>query len=235
MKKLHNFLFDNCGLQGGFTLEKRDQQCIDYIRCTVGRDEIVLMLVSGGVDSAFVLPFSIQQFLRVTTRRECRPSIIDNGFLRIDESEQVITSLQQLGLNLLVVELPLHSRVVEPLEDFHKDEVRALGCELCPLAELLEHHPFPGPGLSIRIIYAEEPLLEADFDETQVLICLMVHYANIAAKEHALLNRIEIATSEEDRLLLEELSSHKQYVAKLLPIRTVGVQIRNLDVFVIMP
>ncbi|KAK4015007.1 hypothetical protein OUZ56_027523 [Daphnia magna] len=44
-----------------------------------------------------------------------------------------------------------------------------------------------------------------------------------------------IATSEEERLFLEELSSHNQYVTTLLPIRTVGVQIRNLDVFVIMP
>ncbi|KAK4029631.1 hypothetical protein OUZ56_022602 [Daphnia magna] len=109
--------------------------------------------------------------------------------------------------------LRLHGRVVEFLEDFHKDEVRALCRELGPPAELLERHPFPDPGLSIRIIYAEEPLLEADF-ETQVLIRLMVHYANIAAKEHALLNRIEIARSEEERLLLEEPSSHNQYANK---------------------
>lgn len=94
--------------------------------------------------------------------------------------------------------------------------------------ELLERHPFPGPGLSIRIICAEEPFMEADFGETQVLIRLMVDYANMAAKEHALLNRIEAATSEEDRLLLEELSSRNQYVATLLPIRTVGVQV-NLE------
>ncbi|KAK4010832.1 hypothetical protein OUZ56_019961 [Daphnia magna] len=38
--------------------------------------------------------------------------------------------------------------------------------------------------------------MEADFDETQVLIRLMVGYANMAAKKHALLNRIEIVTSE---------------------------------------
>ena len=53
----------------------------------------------------------------------------------------------------------------------------------------------------------------------------MVDYANMAAKEHALLNRIEAATSEEERMQLEELSSHSQYVATLLPIRTVGVQV----------
>ncbi|KAK4014767.1 hypothetical protein OUZ56_027275 [Daphnia magna] len=52
----------------------------------------------------------------------------------------------------------------------------------------------------------------------------MVDYANMAAKEHALLNRIEIAMSEEERLLLEELSIRNHYVATLLPIRIVGVQ-----------
>lgn len=67
--------------------------------------------------------------------------------------------------------------------------------------------------------------MEADFGETQVLIRLMVDYANMAAKEHALLNRIEAATSEEDRQLLEELSNRNQFLATLLPIRTVGVQV----------
>ncbi|KAK4012348.1 hypothetical protein OUZ56_021448 [Daphnia magna] len=49
-KMLHDFLFDICGLQGGFTLEKHEQQCNVYIRRTFGRDKIVLMLVSGGLD-----------------------------------------------------------------------------------------------------------------------------------------------------------------------------------------
>ncbi|KAK4010835.1 hypothetical protein OUZ56_019964 [Daphnia magna] len=48
----------------------------------------------------------------------------------------------------------------------------------------------------VAFICAEEPFMEADFDETQVLIRLMVDYANMAAKKHALLNRIEIVTSE---------------------------------------
>ncbi|KZR98432.1 putative GMP synthase [Daphnia magna] len=46
------FRFDICGLQGGFTLEKGEQQCNDYIRHTVGRDKIVLMLVNGGAAAA---------------------------------------------------------------------------------------------------------------------------------------------------------------------------------------
>jgi GMP synthase (glutamine-hydrolysing) len=51
-------------------------------------------------------------------------------------------------------------RIVEPLKSFYKDEVRAVGHELGIAAELLDRHPFPGPGLAIRCLCAdlEEPV-----------------------------------------------------------------------------
>ncbi len=46
-------------------------------------------------------------------------------------------------------------RIVEPLADFYKDEVRAIGHQLGLPAELLNRHPFPGPGLAIRCLCSE--------------------------------------------------------------------------------
>ena len=46
-------------------------------------------------------------------------------------------------------------RIVEPLADFYKDEVRAIGRQLDLPAELLDRHPFPGPGLAIRCLCSE--------------------------------------------------------------------------------
>jgi GMP synthase (glutamine-hydrolysing) A subunit len=46
-------------------------------------------------------------------------------------------------------------RIVEPLASFYKDEVRAIGRQLGIGAELLDRHPFPGPGLAIRCLCSE--------------------------------------------------------------------------------
>ncbi len=46
-------------------------------------------------------------------------------------------------------------RIVEPLSSFYKDEVRAIGRQLGLSAELLDRHPFPGPGLAIRCLCSE--------------------------------------------------------------------------------
>jgi GMP synthase (glutamine-hydrolysing) len=46
----------------------------------------------------------------------------------------------------------LRFKLIEPLRDLFKDEVRTLGRELGVPSVFLKRHPFPGPGLAVRII-----------------------------------------------------------------------------------
>ena len=47
-------------------------------------------------------------------------------------------------------------RIIEPLTQFYKDEVRRIGGELGIDSGILERHPFPGPGLAIRCLCGDE-------------------------------------------------------------------------------
>ena len=89
-------------------------------------------------------------------------------------------------------------QLVEPLKFLFKDEVRKLGLELNLSKEIISRHPFPGPGLAIRMpgIITKEKiniLKEAD------------HYFIKALKDYGLYHKIW------------------QAYAALLPVKTVGV------------
>ncbi|VDM52789.1 unnamed protein product [Angiostrongylus costaricensis] len=309
-KILDNFLFRICGCTGAYTMSNREQMCIDEIRNTVG-DKKVLVLVSGGVDSS-VCAALLKKALgseRITAIH------IDNGFMRKDESDNVIESLkaidvpvhrehagikfmvatlsgktgdgdpldrtvdpelkrqiigntfirvkdylmEELKLNkddyflaqgtlrpdliesaselaskhadtikthhndtALVRELRALGRVVEPLKDFHKDEVRELGRSLGLPDYLVYRQPFPGPGLAIRIICAKVsftlPHMCSDFAPTHQCLNVLVNL------RHPPATPVEIMAALKDWEIAEFLSQPFVITATLLPIKSVGVQ-----------
>lgn len=124
----------------------------------------------------------------------------------------------------LVRELRKQGRVVEPLKDFHKDEVRCIGRDIGLPDELVSRHPFPGPGLAIRVICAEEPYMCKDFAETAIVVKFIVEFAQASKTPHNLLNKIMKSTWKEQQDFLETFSQEVNLTATLLPIQTVGVQ-----------
>ncbi|MEM9429237.1 MAG: GMP synthase (glutamine-hydrolyzing), partial [Pseudomonadota bacterium] len=89
-------------------------------------------------------------------------------------------------------------KLVEPLRELFKDEVRALGRELGLPAALVGRHPFPGPGLAIRCP------------------------GEVTAEKLAILRRADAVFIDQIRRhgLYDEIW---QAFAALLPVRTVGV------------
>ncbi|MBC8050199.1 MAG: glutamine-hydrolyzing GMP synthase [Chitinophagales bacterium] len=89
-------------------------------------------------------------------------------------------------------------KLLEPLRELFKDEVRALGRELGLPEAFIERHPFPGPGLAIRIL------------------------SDVTPEKLAILQRADAIFIDEIRKagLYNEIW---QAFAVLLPVRTVGV------------
>jgi len=115
--------------------------------------------------------------LKGVSEPEQKRKIIGRTFIEVfDEEAHLISDVQWLGQGTIypdVIEsvsvkgpsatikshhnvggLPekMHLKVVEPLNLLFKDEVRKVGKEIGVKPEILGRHPFPGPGLGIRIL-----------------------------------------------------------------------------------
>ncbi|VDD83177.1 unnamed protein product [Mesocestoides corti] len=151
-----------------------------------------------------------------------RPDLIESAASSVSKKADVIKTHH--NVTDLVKKLSQEGRVIEPLADFHKDEVRRIGRMLGLPEELVERHPFPGPGLAVRILCANEAFVERDFPETTSLIKMIAGYQAMSQKPHTLLSKINAAISAEEQQKLSEVTSGGTLAAHLLPIRSVGVQ-----------
>ena len=78
------------------------------------------------------------------------PDIIESGARKTGGKASTIKSHH----NLIPFPEGVHFDLIEPLDHFFKDEVRALGTALGLPDHIVHRQPFPGPGLAIRIIGA---------------------------------------------------------------------------------
>jgi GMP synthase (glutamine-hydrolysing) len=106
-------------------------------------------------------------------------------------------------------------RIVEPLKSFYKDEVREVGRELDLPAELLERHPFPGPGLAIRCLCAES---DAAVSATAEGYVIPVHSVGVQGDSRSYAPVLAIDALDHDRAtaLINRLSGVNRVIAAVV-------------------
>ena len=72
--------------------------------------------------------------------------------------------------------------LVEPLRELFKDEVRRIGTELGLPPEVLQRHPFPGPGLAVRVVGEVTPERLAMLREADAIVIEEIRRAGLYEK-----------------------------------------------------
>ena len=245
---LENFV-NTCDVSSRWSMENFIEETTERLRKEVGGRK-VLMFISGGVDSSV----AFAMLNKALGKDQMLGLYINNGFMRKNESTDIIERYQQIGykniesrdyssffldavfnqvdpqikrhkigatfiqmrdrflneLNLLesewmlgqgtlypdiiesggtehaevikshhnrvqeVLDLISSGKVVEPLKNLYKDEVRQVGSLLGLPDTIVWRHPFPGPGLAINVLCAkgDESFPELEKTTAEVLDCL---------------------------------------------------------------
>jgi GMP synthase (glutamine-hydrolysing) len=217
---LRNFALTICRAPQTWSMERWVEEHVASLKSEIGARRVVAA-VSGGVDSTVMAVL-----LRRAVGDQLRCLFVDNGLLRLHESDEVMAMFAQAGVpverldaaprflealagvedpeekrriigRLFIEVLGAHvgsddllaqgtlypdviesvsthgpsatikthhnrvaevlglmkeGRIVEPLRELFKDEVREVGAQLGLAREVLWRHPFPGPGLAVRIL-----------------------------------------------------------------------------------
>ncbi len=234
---LDNFL-SLCTDERSWTYENIEREIVEEITAKAG-DKRLFLLVSGGVDSLVTLDLCI----KAVGKDRVVSLHVDTGFMRENESSEVMGFLQEQGYGNLsifdasglffeslvrvvdpeekrriigrlfveVVEERMREleddseymlvqgtiypdriesgatkkadkikthhnrveeiqrlidqgRVIEPIGDLYKNEVRELGLKLGLPEHLVQRRPFPGPGLAVRIIASDTNIPPSGYD-----------------------------------------------------------------------
>ena len=219
---LRNFLFKVCNIVPDWSMSSFVERVVKEMAEKIG-DKHVVCALSGGIDSTVV---AVLLHKAIGHRLHC--IFVDNGLLRLNEGEEVVSYLREhfdLNLNFVqaqdrfldllkgvedpekkrkiightfidifdeearklpeveylaqgtlypdVIESVSHKgpsavikshhnvgglpetmklKLVEPLRELFKDEVRKVAAELGMPDSIVWRHPFPGPGLAIRVL-----------------------------------------------------------------------------------
>ena len=122
---INNFLRGIARFQENYTLEDRIQTSIRYIRETV-KDNKVIVLVSGGVDSAV----SACLLLKALDAENVYAIHIDTGLMRINESDIICNNLEKLGF--------VHLNRENAKDMFFNSKATIEGKEIGPLTTLID-------------------------------------------------------------------------------------------------
>jgi GMP synthase (glutamine-hydrolysing) len=156
-------------------------------------------------------------FMTIQEREVARLGLPDNYFLAqgtlytdliesgkgVGKKAHVIKSHHNVGTPLVDAKRAA-GRIIEPLDKLYKDEVRRLGRLLGVDEDIVNRHPFPGPGLAVRI------LGEITKEKCDIL----------READAIFLEELKARVSPRGRRLYDEIW---QAFAVLLPVHSVGV------------
>ena len=115
--------------------------------------------------------------------------------------------------------------IVEPLKSFYKDEVREVGRELGLSGELLDRHPFPGPGLAIRCLCSDTG---AELVDTPDGVVIPVHSVGVQGDERSYKPVIAIDTLDHARAT--ELINRRRDVNRVIAPAKLGARLGEMRV-----